>query len=133
MVRGRGVRAAPGERGSAVVDSVLVLLVLVPMVLGVMQVALVMLVRNTLAAAASEGARYAATVDRGPEDGAALTLRQIDGAIAARYAQDVSVRPTSIGGAPAVEVVVRAEVPPLGLFGPGIDLAVAGRAVEELP
>ena len=48
--RGRGRR----ERGSAVVDFVLVLVVLVPVVLGVVQVALVMLVRNTLAAAASD-------------------------------------------------------------------------------
>lgn len=127
--RGRG----RVERGSAVVDFVLVLLVLVPMVLGVMQVALVMLVRNTLAAAASEGARHAATVDRGPEDGVALTRRQIDGALAARYARDVRARPTSIGGAPAVEVVVSAEVPPLGLLGPAVGLTVSGRAVEELP
>ena len=41
--------------------------------------ALVLLVRNTLAAAASEGARYAATLDRGPADGAARTRAQIDG------------------------------------------------------
>ena len=121
------------ERGSAVVDAVLVLMVLVPMVLGVLQVGLVMLVRNTLAAAASEGARYAATADRGPADGVALTRQQIDGALAARYAQDVVVRPVSLGGAPGVEVVVRAEVPPLGLLGPGVEVEVAGRAVEELP
>lgn len=127
--RGRGGR----ERGSAVVDFVLVLVVLVPMVLGVVQVALVMLVRNTLAAAASEGARYAATVDRGPADGVALTRRQIDGALAARYARDVSARPASVGGAPGVEVVVSAEVPALGLLGPSVSLTVSGRAVEELP
>ena len=61
------------ERGSAVVDFVLVLVVLVPLFLGILQVALVLLVRNTLAAAASEGARYAATLDRGPADGVART------------------------------------------------------------
>ena len=54
------------ERGSAVVDFVLVSLVLVPLVLGMMQVGLVMYVRNTLASAAHEGARYGATIDRGP-------------------------------------------------------------------
>ena len=42
------------ERGSAVVDFVLVSLVLVPLVLGIMQVALVMFVHNTLASAAHE-------------------------------------------------------------------------------
>ena len=39
-------------------------------------------VRNTLTAAASEGARYAATLDRGPADGAARTRSQISGALA---------------------------------------------------
>lgn len=120
------------ESGAAVVDFVLVLAILVPMVLGVIQVALVMLVRNTLAAAASEGARYAATADRGPADGVARTRSQIDGAIAARYARDIEVRPVTLGGAPGVEVVVHASVPALGLGGPAIELDVAGRAVEEI-
>ena len=92
------------ERGAAVVDFVLVLVVLVPLVLGILQVALVMQVRNTLAAAASEGARVAAAADRGPGDGAAATREQIGDAIAGRYAEDVSVRSVSIDGAPGVEV-----------------------------
>jgi len=120
-----------GERGSAVVDFVLVLVVLVPIFLGILQVALVLLVRNTLASAASEGARYAATLDRGPADGEARTRHQIDGAISGRYADDVSARPATVNGAPGVEVVVHATVPALGLFGPGVSLTVTGHAVEE--
>jgi Flp pilus assembly protein TadG len=119
------------ERGAAVVDFVLVLVVLLPLVLGILQVALVMHVRNTLAAAASEGARVAATADRGPGDGLAATREQIGDAIAGRYAEDVSVRPVSIDGAAGVEVTVRARVPALGLGGPSIEVEVAGRAVEE--
>lgn len=119
------------ERGSAVVDFVLVFVVLVPIFLGILQVALVLLVRNTLASAASEGARYAATLDRGPADGVARTRSQIDGAISGRYAEDVTARPTVVEGAPAVEVVVQATVPALGLGGPGITLTVTGHAVEE--
>ncbi|KQW49277.1 pilus assembly protein TadE [Nocardioides sp. Root1257] len=122
-----------GQRGSAVVDLVLVLVVLVPVFLGILQVALVLLVRNTLASAASEGARYAATLDRGPEDGAARTRDQIDGAISGRFAQDVSARPANVDGAPGVEVTVRAVVPALGIGGPGIALEVTGHAVEEQP
>lgn len=125
MVRPRG------ERGSAVVDFVLVLVVLVPIFLGILQVALVLLVRNTLASAASEGARYAATLDRGPADGAARTREQIGGAISGRFAQDVSARPATVDGAPGVEVVVHATVPALGLGGPGISFTVTGHAVEE--
>ncbi|WP_243056867.1 TadE family protein [Nocardioides sp. SR21] len=120
-----------GERGSAVVDFVLVLVVLVPIFLGILQVALVLLVRNTLASAASEGARYAATLDRGPGDGEARTRHQIDGAISGQYADDVTARPATVSGAPGIEVVVHATVPALGLFGPGVELTVTGRAVEE--
>jgi hypothetical protein len=114
-----------------VVDFVLVTAVLVPMFLGILQVALVLLVRNTLASAAAEGARYAATLDRGPADGAARTRQQIDGAISGHFADDVDARPAVVDGAPGVEVVVHATVPALGLGGPGVSLTVAGHAVEE--
>ena len=115
------------------VDFVLVLVVLVPLFLGILQVALVLLVRNTLAAAASEGARYAATLDRGPEDGVARTREQIDGAISGRFAQHVGVRRVLVNGAPGVEITIHATVPALGLGGPGVSLDVAGHAVEEQP
>lgn len=119
------------ERGAAVVDFVLALVVLIPLFLGILQVALVMQVRNTLAAAASEGARYAATADRGTADGVAVTREQIDDAIAGRFAEHVTARTVSVAGAPGVEVRVRARVPALGLGGPAIELSVAGRAIEE--
>jgi Flp pilus assembly protein TadG len=121
------------QRGAAVVDFVLVLVVLIPVFLGILQVALVLFVRNTLTAAASEGARYAATLDRGPEEGAARTRSQIDGALAGRYAQGVTARETTIDGAPAVVVTVHVVVPALGLGGPAITLDVSGHAVEEQP
>lgn len=120
------------ERGSAVVDFVLVLVVLVPLFLGIIQVALVLHVRNTLTAAASEGARYAATVDRPLEAGAARTRQQISEAIAARFASDVTATAVSVQGAPGVRIDVAAEVPPLGLWGPGVRLTVSGHAIEEV-
>ena len=89
--QGLTVRAR-GSRGAAIVDFVLVLAVLVPVFLGILQLALVLLVRNTLAAAASEGARYAATFDRDWDDGEARTRAQIRGALADRYADDVDAR-----------------------------------------
>lgn len=119
------------ERGSAVVDFVLVLVVLVPLFLGILQLALVLHVRNTLTAAASEGARHAATADRSPADGVAQTREQISGVLAERFAGGVSSAPTVIDGAPAIEVVVRAEVPALGLWGPAVSLEVSGHAIEE--
>ncbi|HEX5088872.1 MAG TPA: TadE/TadG family type IV pilus assembly protein [Nocardioides sp.] len=117
------------ERGAAVVDVVLVMVVLVPVVLGILQVALVLFVRNALASAASEGARLAATRDRGPADGAALTRAQIGGAVSSRFAQDV----TAAQQGRTVEVTVHARVPALGIGGPAVELTVTGHAVEEPP
>ncbi|HSE08730.1 MAG TPA: TadE/TadG family type IV pilus assembly protein [Nocardioidaceae bacterium] len=113
------------------VDFVLVLVVLVPLFLGILQVALVLHVRNTLTSAASEGARYAATVDRPLEAGAERTRTQISGALAARFAQDVTTSQGVLDGVAVVRVDVVAEVPPLGLWGPGVQLAVSGHAIEE--
>jgi Flp pilus assembly protein TadG len=106
-------------------------MVLVPLVLGLIQVGLVMHVRNTLAAAATEGARYGATIDRTPADGAARTREQVRGAIADRFAENVSAGRETVDGVPTVVVTVRAEVPPLGLWGPGISLSVTGHGVQE--
>lgn len=119
------------QRGSAVVDFTLVLVVLVPLVLGILHVALVLHVRNTLTSAATEGARYAATVDRAPEAGAARTRAEIEGALADRFADGVSTRSVTVDGVPTVEVRVVATVPPLGLWGPATRIEVAGHAVEE--
>jgi Flp pilus assembly protein TadG len=115
-----------------VVDFVLVVVVLVPLFLGILQVALVLHVRNTLTSAASEGARYAATVDRPVEAGAARTRQQISGAVSARFASRVSAVAVDVRGSPGVRVDVVADVPPLGLWGPAVRLSVSGHAVEEV-
>jgi Flp pilus assembly protein TadG len=120
------------DRGAAVVDFVLVLVVLIPLFLGILQVALVLHVRNTLTAAASEGARYAGTLDRPVDAGAARTREQITGALAGRFARHVAARSATVAGAPGVEVDVTADVPPLGIWGPGVRLHVSGHAVEEV-
>lgn len=127
------MRPQQRERGAAVVDFVLVLVLLVPAFLGVLQVALVLFVRNTVTAAASEGARYAATLDHDPADGAARTQEQISGVLAGRYAQRVSAHEVTIGGVPTVEVTVHVVVPALGLGGPAVAFDVSGHAVEEQP
>jgi Flp pilus assembly protein TadG len=127
------VSRSRAARGSAVVDLVLVLLVLVPLLLGAMQVALVLYVRNTLGSAASEGARYAATLGHTGADGVARTRAQLSGVVSQRYAKDITATATTIAGAPAVEVTVRARVPALGLGGPAVTLTVTGHAVRESP
>lgn len=119
------------DRGAAVVDFVLIMALLVPIVLGVVQLGLVMHVRNTLSAAASEGARAAAAIDADPSVGAARARELIREAIADRYADDVSAGYSQIGGVPVTVVHVSTSVPALGLFGPGISISVEGHAVRE--
>ena len=130
--RAQRPRRGRDDGGAAVVDFVLVMVVLVPLVLGVIQLGLVLHVRNTLTSAASEGARYAATIDRTPADGAERTRQLVASGLSAHYADDVSAQQTVVAGQPAVEVRVSAHVPALGLFGPSIDIEVAGHAVEEV-
>ncbi|TDW14990.1 TadE family protein [Kribbella kalugense] len=125
------MRKARGERGSAVVDFVLVSTILVPLFLGILQVGLFLYVRNTVTAAASEGAHYAAVLNREPADGEARTRELISGVVRDQLIDSVSADETDIDGQPGVEVTVQGHMPPLGLWGPGISFSVQGHAVKE--
>ena len=81
---------AHSERGAAVAEFVLVMTLLVPLVLGIAQVGLVLHVRNTATAAASEGARAAAPLEATPTDGANRTRDIIRQSLDDRYADDVT-------------------------------------------
>lgn len=109
------------------------MVILVPLVLGVYQVGFVLHIRNTLTSAASESARQAAAVGGTPEAGEQRARQLISESIGPAYASDVVVVPTTVGGYAGVEVRIDASVPALGLFGPGIDLSVAGHAIQEQP
>ncbi len=120
------------ERGSAIADFALVSVVLVPLFFGVLQLALIWHVKTTLVSAASEGARYGASYDRTAADGGARTGAVIDDVFGADFADRVTASDTTIGGAPAVEVAVRAEVPVLAFWGPTISVDATGHAVKEV-
>jgi Flp pilus assembly protein TadG len=128
-----GVRRHRPATGAAVVDFVLVLTILVPLFLAILQLGLVLMVRNTLASAAAEGARCAAALDHDLADGEARTRAQISGALSGRFARDVDAATVALDGQPTVRVTVRATVPALGLGGPGVPISVQGHAVEETP
>ena len=125
------MRRARDERGSGVVDFVLVSTILVPLFLGILQVGLFLYVRNTVTAAASEGAHYAAVLNREPADGAARTRELVSGVVTDGLIDSVSAAETDIDGQPGVEVSVQAHMPPLGLWGPGISFTVEGHSVKE--
>ncbi len=114
------------------VDFVLVMLLVLPLVLGIMQLALVMHVRNVTTAAAAEGARTQAALDAPPGAGERRTRAQVDAGISDRFVTEVSVTPTTVAGAPGVAVTVVSEVPALGLLGPAFTVEVTGHAVSEV-
>ena len=120
-----------GDRGSAVVDFVLVSVLVSALFLAVFQVGLALHVRNTLIACAAEGARFGARADTTPADGATRTRALITASLSSRWAQGVSASERPVGGVRVVQVDVSAPLPVLGWFGPSGALAVRGRAFAE--
>lgn len=120
------------ERGSAPVEFVLVGVLVIALVLGVMQLALALHVRNTLQDAAAEGARWASLIDSSAEQGRSRTAELIAIAVGENYASSIDVHPTTWLGRDAVEVSVRATLPLVGLFGPADALVVSARSTQEI-
>ena len=125
------VRRHSSQCGAAVVEFTLVSVVLVALFLAIVQVGLVLHVRNTLVACAAEGARYAANADRDLSDGEARTVALIAEALSDRYGQAVTSRYVTTGGVQLVEIEVTTTLPLFGLLGVDRGLTVSGHAVEE--
>ena len=122
------------DRGSAVVEFVLVGVLLTILTLSVIQLGLALLIRNTVLDAASEGARYGALADNSVDDAVGRTRDLITTAIGPSYARSITVSRGSYNGYPADIVTVRAPLPLIGLIGIPNGLEVDGHAaVETLP
>ena len=121
-------RGRSTERGSASVDFVLVGGVLTLIFVSIMQLTLVLHVRNTLIDAAGSGARYGTLADRGAADARERTVALISAALTGDYAQDVHVEEVVRSGVRTLRVTVRAPLPALGLVGPRGALEVHGHA-----
>ncbi len=126
-------RTTRGDAGSAIVDFVLVATLVTLLFAGVVQLALVQHIRNTLTDCASEGARFGALADRTPADGADRTRELVGVSLASRFADDVEADFVVIDGIEMVEVRVTAPLPLVGLLGPADALTVRGHAVREQP
>jgi Flp pilus assembly protein TadG len=124
-----------GERGSAVVDFVLVSVLIVVLLLAVLQVAVYVHVRNVVTASAQEGARYAANADVDSALGAARTVEVVAGATSEQTAEGLSCTSAEeIDASGLTLVVVRCSgsVPSLlADLGNLLPLEVTGRAVKE--
>ena len=124
-------RGWPDERGSAVVDFVLVGGLLTLFFLAIVQLTLVLHVRNTLIDAAASGARYGTLADRGAGDARDRTAQLIGVALNPDFATDVTTGETTYQGIRTLEVTVRAPLPVIGLIGPRAVLEVKGHAAIQ--
>lgn len=124
-------RRAP-ESGAAVVEFVGVLALLLLLFLVIFQLGVILHIRNVMAAAAAEGARYAANADRNEADGAERTREAISTGLSDELARSMTVTaqrdPTDPG---VIEVTVSGPAP---LFVPKLTpfrITVHGHALEE--
>ena len=134
------------ETGSAVVDFVLVSLILIPLFAALLQLGLALFVRNTLAACAQEGARYAADANIVAQGEATMTdtaaehaATCVGSSLSTSFAQGItSTTPviTDSAGQPVavVEVQIASPFPLIGFFGAGPHvLHVKADAMQEQP
>lgn len=128
MIRGHGRRCA--DRGSAVVEFVLVAPLLLALAVAVLQVVLTVHVRAVLTSAAAEGARAAALAGADPAAGVARARQLLNGTLAGSVVVDVRAQDAVVAGLPLQVVEVDARVPLVGLLAP-VTMSVQGRALQE--
>ena len=128
MRRGRGW--APDD-GSAVAEFVMVSGLLVILTLSVIQLGLVLFIRNTVVDAAAEGARFGALADNSATDGIARSVDLITTALGPGYATNVTASTGSYLGHPALTITVQTPLPLIGLIGLDNGLEVSGHAAIE--
>lgn len=119
-----------GDRGSAVVEFVVVVPMLLLLLLAVLQVALALHVRATVTAAAAEGARIAALSGGDSRVARARIDDALSTSLASGVVDSVAVARVRRDGVEVVEVEVRARLPLVGLLGPTA-LVVQGHALVE--
>ncbi|PTT67017.1 TadE family protein [Arthrobacter sp. HMWF013] len=126
-----GLRCCKEERGSAVVDFVLVGGLLTLFFLAIIQLTLVLHVRNTLIDAAASGARYGTLADRGAADAQERAAALIGTGLNAEFAQNISTSEVTFQGLRTLEVTIKAPMPVIGLIGPRDLLEVKGHAAIQ--
>ncbi len=120
---------ARNERGAAVVDFVLVGVLLTALFLALVQLCIILYVRNVLVSSAAEGARYGANANRTAADAKAKTEAIIAGEITGSMTTVVTSK--EAGG--LVQVDVSAPIPMFGFITASqtLTLHVTGHAVAE--
>ena len=127
-------RLLRSERGSAPLESVFAIVMLVVLTLGALQVAFTLYARNVLAAAAHEGAR--AVVERGAVAGDALRVATaVIERAAGGLVDDVRVELSAGGRGPrtVLTVHVRGTTAPFGPVPVTLPLSASATSVAESP
>jgi Flp pilus assembly protein TadG len=117
------------ERGSAVVEFVLVAVVAVVLALALAQLGLFLWERNALMGSLSEGARVAATEGRTVADGQRVAVELLRRAAGARVAGAVPVEGTEADG--LVELRAEGTLPSFVPGVPGLPVRMTARMHEE--
>lgn len=129
------MRPAPaGDRGSAVVDFVLVGTLVTLLFLAVLQVAVDVHVRNVLAACVADGARFGANADVADADaGAAKANELIASSLGRGFAHATAAAVQDrVDDVPVITVSVRVRLPLLAWFLPdGPTVTATGHALLE--
>lgn len=111
------------------VDFVLVGALVTVIFVALLQLALTLHVRNTVADAASSAARYGALGDRTAADAQDRATQLVATALGPDFVQDVSVSVETRNGLDVLRVSITAPLPLIGLFGPARSLEMSGHAV----
>jgi len=118
------------ERGAATSEFVMVSALLVLLSFAILQLTLVVHVRNTLVDAASSGARFGVLEDRTAADGVERTRALIESSISSRYAEGVGYEYVDQAEGQILRITVQAQVPLVGML-PGVsNVEVTGSAYE---
>jgi Flp pilus assembly protein TadG len=120
------------ERGSAAIESVFSIVVVIFMMLGVVEIAFSLYARNVVAASAHEGARAAIERGRSTAEAEAIateTVRRSAGGLVDELGVDVGSQ--LIEGRSVVNVVVTGRVKPFGPIPFPMHLRTEASAVEE--
>ena len=96
--------------------------------LAIVQLTLVLHVRNTLTDAAASAARYGSLGDRGAEDAERRAAELVTMAVGEEFASDISAGEVTLLGTRVLEVRVRSPLPLVGLAGPPGLVTVTGHA-----
>lgn len=120
------------DSGSAVVEFVGVLGLLLALFMVIFQIGLVLHIRNVMTAAAAEGARYAANADRSDADGEQRARDAIRAGLSARLASQMTITSgQDLSDPGVVEVTIKGPAPLLVPVLTPFVITVHGHALGE--